>query len=425
MERESGDSVATPSLWRNPDFTRLWFAQVISAAGSAITGLALPLTAILVLHAGPGQMSLLRIADFAPHVLFSLIFGVWVDHARRRPILVGADLGRALLLATIPLAAALGVVTFAQLWAVTFAVGTLTACSTLASVAILPAIVPRGQLVAANSRLATTDGILALAAPSLAGGLVQLVGAPRAILADALSYLGSAATLRRLRATEAARPREERGAVWREMGTGLRELVRTPALRALTLAGSVGTFGTAMQSVVSVLFVINELHFAPALLGLLGACGGVGGLLGAACAGRATRRLGVGPAIVLGQLLWALGALFAPLAPHGAALIPVICAGSVVTNLGGTLWGVGQMSLRQAITPAGLFARATAARRLPLFGMQIAGAALGGVLGTVIGLRPTLLLGGLGLVAATLLLALSPIRGIRDLATAGDSPATS
>ncbi len=421
MVRMRGVAEPTPNLWWNRDFMRLWFAQVISTAGTVVTGLALPITAIALLHAGPGQMSLLSIAGFAPNLAFGLFAGVWVDRARRRPILVGADLGRALLLATVPLAALLGVVTFAQLVVVAFAVGTLSACSSLAAVAILPAIVPREQLVAANSRLATTDAALALAAPTVAGALIQLVGAPRAILADALSYLGSALTLRRLRAVEGAAPVAVRATVWREMGAGLRELVRTPALRALTVAVSVGTFGTAMQGVASALFLLNDLHLTPALLGLLGACGGAGSLLGAAGAGRATRRLGVGPTIVLGQLVWAAGALVAPFAHAGPTLVPLVGAGVAIAGFGGALWGVSQISLRQALTPQRLFARATAARRLPMFGMQIAGAALAGVLGSAIGVRETLFLGGLGLVAATLLLAFSPIRTIRDLDDVADT----
>ncbi len=406
-----------PSLWRNRAFVRLWCAQVISNAGTAITGLALPLTAILLLNATPAQMSGLRIAEFAPNVLFGLFAGVWVDRARRQPILVGADLGRAALLASIPLAAILGVVTWPQLWIVAFAVSTLTVCSSLAAVALLPAIVPQRHLVEANSRLATTDALLTIAAPSAAGGLIQLVGPPRAILADAASYVFSAVTLRGLRATEAiARPRTGRGAIWREIGEGLRELRRTAALRALTLSVSVGTFGTAMQGTVSLLFVIRELGLTPALLGLVGACGGGGALIGAACAGRATRRLGIGSTLILGNLLWAVGAVVAPLTPRGGAGILLIGAGAALASLGGALWGVSQMSLRQALTPPRLFARATAARRLPMFGMQIVGAVLGGALGSAIGLRATLLLGATGLFVGCLLLYLSPIRAIHDLA---------
>ena len=147
---------------------------------------------------------------------------------------------------------------------------------------------------------------------------------------------------------------------------------------------------------------------------------GGGALVGAACAGRVAGRLGVGRAILAGNLLWAIGAMLGPLAPRGAAAFPLVGAGAALASLGGALWGVGQMSLRQAITPVGLFARATAARRLPMFGMQIAGAALGGLLGPAIGLRATLFVGAAGLVASALVIYFSPVRGIRDLASVGD-----
>ncbi len=418
MREQQRVTEPSANLWRNGAFLRLWFAQVVSNAGSAITGYALPLTAILVLGAGPAQMALLRGADFVPHLLFGLFAGVWIDRARRQPILVGADLGRAVLLATIPLATLLGVVSFPQLWVVVFAVSTLTACSSLAAVSLLPRIVPPRQLVAANSRLATTDAVLAIAMPSAASGVVQLVGAPRAVLADALSYLVSAFTLRRLRVAETAdSARLTRAIVGREIAEGLRELVRTPALRALTIAVSVGTFGTAMQSTVSFLFLLNELHLTPLLIGVLGTCGGAGGIVGAACAGRASRHLGIGPTIIIGNLLWGVGALMAPLAPHEGTLI-VLGVGTFVASAGGAIWSVNQMSLRQAITPAGLFARATAARRLPMFGMQLLGAALGGYLGIAIGLRATLLLGALALLASALLLLASPIRATHALTSA-------
>ena len=418
MREQQGVAETPANLWRNGAFLRLWFAQIVSNAGSAITGYALPLTAILVLGAGPVQMALLRGAEFVPHLLFGLFAGVWIDRARRQPILVGADLGRAGLLATIPLATLLGVVSFPQLWLVVFAVSTLTACSSLAAVSLLPRIVPAHQLIAANSRLTTTDAALAIAMPSAASGIVQFVGAPRAILADALSYLVSASTLRRLRTTETAeRARITRAIVACEIAEGLRELIRTPALRALTIAVSVGTFGTAMQSTVSFLFLLNELHLTPILIGVLGTCGGAGGLVGAACAARASRHLGVGPAIIIGNLLWGVGTLAAPLAPHTGTLV-VLGVGTFIASVGGAIWSVNQMSLRQAITPSGLFARSTAARRLPMFGMQILGAALAGYLGIAIGLRATLLLGALALLASALLLLASPIRATHVLTSA-------
>jgi MFS family permease len=406
---------APPSLWRNRAFLRLWFAGIVSGVGGQVTALALPLTAVVALDATPADMGLLRGAGIVPDVLLVLFAGVWVDRVRRQSILIGADLGRALLLGSVPLAALAGAPTLPQLWFVAFAVGTLAVFSSLASISILPAIVPKAQLVEANSRLTVTGSVLTIAGPNVAGGLIQVVGAPKAILADAVSYVLSAWSLRGVGRSEVVPRRAGGASTWRDIGEGIRELVRTPLLRSLTLSISVGAFGLGMQSTVQLLFLVDELGFGPALVGVAAAFGGAGSLVGAAAAGRVARRLGAGPTIVLGNAVWAAGALVVPLAGLGGGGLLVVGAGQAIASAGGSLWGVTQMSLRQAITPVGLFARATAARRIPMSGMQLAGALLGGLLGGVIGLRATLVVGALGLVAAWLLLLLSPVRGVRDL----------
>jgi hypothetical protein len=405
---------AAPSLWRNRGFLRLWFAGIVSGAGGQITALALPLTAVVALDATSADMGLLRGAGILPELLFALFAGVWVDRVRRQGILIGTDLGRALLLGSIPLAAFFGRPTLPHLWLVAFAVGSLTVFSSLASISILPAIVPKSQLVEANSRLTVTGAILTIAGPGIAGGVIQAVGSPKAIAADVASYVLSALSLRGLGAREAP-PRRQSGGVWREIGEGMRELVRTPLLRSLTLSISLGAFGLGMQSTVQLLFLVDELGFSPALVGIAAGFGGAGSLVGAAAAGRVPRRLGTGQTIVLGNALWAAGAVIVPLAGLGGGDLLVVAAGQAVASAGGSLWGVSQMSLRQAITPVGLFARATAARRIPMSGMQLAGAMLAGALGGAIGLRPTLLLGAVGLTLACLLLLLSPVREVRDI----------
>jgi Na+/melibiose symporter-like transporter len=403
-----------PSLWRNRAFLRLLFAGIVSNAGNQITGLALPLTAVVALDATSAEMGWLRGAGILPELLFALAAGVWVDRARRQAILVGADLGRALLLGSVPLAALFGGPTLPHLWLVAFAVGSLTVFSSLASVSILPALVPRSQLVEANSRLTVSGSVLTIAGPGVAGGLIQIVGAPKAIAADAASCVLSALSLRGL-GTREAPPRRPFGGVWREIGEGMRELVRTPLLRSLTVSISVGAFGLGMQSTVQLLFLVDELGLTPALVGIAAACGGGGSLVGAALAGRASRRLGTGPTIVLGNALWAAGAVIVPLAGLGSGDMLVVAAGQAIASAGGSLWGVNQMSLRQAVTPVELFARATAARRIPMSGMQLAGAALAGALGGAIGLRATLLLGAVGLAAGCLLLLFSPVREVREI----------
>jgi len=404
------------SLWRNRAFTRLWAAQILSRAGTEITRIALPLTAVLVIGATPAQMGMLSVAGSLPNLLFGLFAGVWVDRVRRGPVLVGADLGRAILIGSIPAAVMVGHLTFMHLVLVVFASATLTIFFTLASVSILPSLVARQQLVDANSKLALSDSIIGIAGPGAAGGLIQLVTAPRAIIVDAVSYLLSALSLKGITASERpSRRAASGGTIWGEIGEGVRELVRTPVLRAMTLAASMGTLGGAMQQTVLMLFLVRVLELSPALIGLIFAFASAGSLVGSALAGRAAQRLGTGPAIIVGNGLWAGGTLIIPLA--GLALGPdllFLCLGQTLAGLGATLWSVNQMSLRQQITPVALFGRATAARRFLIFGTAAVGALVGGYLGTALGLRATLVMGAVGFSAGFLLLFWSPVRRVRD-----------
>jgi predicted MFS family arabinose efflux permease len=224
---------------------------------------------------------------------------------------------------------------------------------------------------------------------------------------DTVSYLVSALSLKGIVAAEQPPTSAQRRSVWAEIGEGIRELVRTPVLRALAVAISIGTFGLAVQETVLLLYFTRNLGFTPAIIGGIYAIGGVGALAGAVVASRVAQRVGVGRAIVLGNLLWALGVL---LIPFVADNIVLIGTGQIVAHLGAIIWSVNQMSLRQQITPVGLFARATAARRVLMYSLQMTGALLGGVLGTAIGLLPTLVLGAFGLFVGFLLTFFSPVR---------------
>ena len=409
-------SGTAPSIWQNRGFLQLWLAQVISKAGSYVTNLALPLTAVLALGATPTQMGLLAAAGSLPNLLFSLIAGVWVDRTRRRPILVWTELGRAVLLGSVSLAAVLGSVTFAHLYVVAFVAGTLGVFFTIASVAVLPAVVPKDQLVAANSAVAMSDLVLQIAGPGAAGGLIQLVSAPKAIVVDALSYLVSAGTLGRVRIVEQPPTRAARRSIWTEIGAGLHELMRTPLLRALTLSGVVGAFGLSMQGAVWMLFVVRELGLGPAALGLLGTIGGIAAMGGAILAARTSHGLGIGPAVILGQALWTIGAVLPALAGlAGGAWAPLI-AGTIATSVGATIFSVNQMSMRQQLSDVGLLGRVTAARRFLVLGAAPLGATLGGVLGSLVGLRLTLLVGAIGPLLALLVVFYSPVRATQVVA---------
>ena len=169
-------------LWHNRAFTRLWIAHVTSGAGTAITTVALPLTAVLVLGASPSEMGLLAAAGSLPNLLFGFVAGVWVDRVRRRPILVWADIGRALLLVSIPAAAWMGQLTFSQIWIVTFAARSLTVFFQIAAISLLPALVEKRELVAANSRLSTSDAVLAIAGPAVAAAWCSFSALPKPFL---------------------------------------------------------------------------------------------------------------------------------------------------------------------------------------------------------------------------------------------------
>ncbi|MEM7531707.1 MAG: MFS transporter [Chloroflexota bacterium] len=423
------------SLWRNPSFSRLWIAQIVSNAGSQITRVALPLTAVLTINATPAQMGMIGTASSLPNLLFSLFVGVWVDRSQRRPLLIAADLGRALLLGSIPIAVFIGQLTFIHLLVVAFGMATLGILSTIASVSILPTIVSDDQLVEANGKLSSSSSFLQIAGPSLAGGLVQLVTAPIAIIGDAISYFLSAFLLRGM-ITDEAMPKaaQARRNMWQEIGEGIHELFRTPVLQALTISSAVGALGNAVYRTMFILFVTRDLGMSPLLIGIVYTCGGVGALLGALIVEPTTRVMGVGRAIVLGNFLWAAGMIVIPLAIFVAGImIPVtapissmlgiseafliVCVGEAISSIGATIYSVAQMSLRQHITPTHLFGRSTAARRFFVLGLSTGGAALGGVLGTVIGVQPTLLIGALGMGAGFIVVLFSAVIHVKSLKT--------
>ena len=415
-------------LWKNRAFTRLWVAHVTSGAGTAITTVALPLTAVLVLGATPSEMGLLAAAGSLPNLLFGLFAGVWVDRVRRRPILVWADLGRALLLVSVPAAAWLGNLSFLQIWIVTFAAGTLTVFFQIAAISVLPALVEKSELVEANSRLSTSDAVVAIAGPAAAGGLVQLFSAPKAILIDAVSYLFSALALSGVTedepnsaappdADDAKGPKEQFRsavvAVGQEVGEGVLELLRTPLLRTLTITSSMGMLAGSMSAAVQMLFLVDQLNFTPSVIGTVLACGGAGSLLGALLSGRVAKILQVGMTLVVGKLLWIAGSLLLASADLIGYQVGAAGAALALSGLGSTIYFVNQISLRQTITSIRLLGRVTAARRFVLFGVATIGAFVGGALGETIGLRATLLVSSAALTMELVLLIFSAVRRAR------------
>ncbi|HEX5506669.1 MAG TPA: MFS transporter [Thermomicrobiales bacterium] len=403
-------------LWRHPDFLKLWAGQTVSAFGDQVSLLALPLAAVLALHAGAAQMGFLTAAGRAPVLLLGLFAGVWADRLRRRPLLIGADLGRALLLGSIPAVALLGRLTLPYLYMVAFLVGALAVVFSVAYQAYLPALVARAELVEGNSKLTATRSIAQIAGPGLAGALVQLLTAPVAILADAVSFLASALSLGLIGKPE-ARLRAVRGesSTRGEIGEGLRLVWRNPVLRAA--AGCGGTYNccNAMILALYVLYLARGLALPPALIGVILAALGPGSLLGALVAVRAARRFGLGPTIVGGIAVAGGANLLVPLAGGPLAVVaPVLVAAAFVNGFGQPLYNINQVSLRQAITPDRLQGRMNATMTVVVGGAAPLGALLGGALGAAIGPRAALALGACGTLLACLWIVCSPVLALRE-----------
>jgi MFS family permease len=404
-------------LWRHPQFVKLWAGETISQFGTQISQLAIPLTAALVLNATPLQMGLLGAFEFAPFLLLSLFAGVWVDRLRRRPVLIIADVGRAILLGSIPAAALLGVLHIEQLYVVGLLTGVLTVFFDVAYQSYLPALVSREHLIEGNSKLQASVAVAQIAGPGAAGVLVQLITAPLAVLADAASFVASAMFLLLIRAPEPVPEHHAKGtsSIWAELREGLAVVLGNPLLRSI--AGCTATsnlFGNAMMAVY-VLYATRQLGIEPALLGIIFAAGGPGALLGSLLAGRVADRFGFGSTIVGSIVIGALANLLVPLASGPLTVVAgMLMLAAFIAGLCNPVYNINQVSLRQAITPDRLQGRMNASVRFIVWGTIPIGAVLGGALGQAIGLWPTLLSMALCSLLAPLWVVFSPVRQLRS-----------
>jgi predicted MFS family arabinose efflux permease len=403
-------------LWRNADFMKLWAGQTISSLGSHITRDGLPLLAVITLSATPAEMGILSAVSGAPVLLFGLAAGVWVDRLRRRPVLVAADVGRALLLASIPAAAFLGVLGMPQLYVVAALVGQLAVVFSVAYRSYLPSLVERAHIVEGNSKLAMSESVAELAGSGVTGVLVQVLTAPVAILLDSLSFAASVVSIALIRKPEPPpAPPESRKPILRELQEGLRLALGNPTLRAL--AGGAGTLAFLGNFFAALygLYAIRVLGMGPAILGITIAMGGVGSMLGAALAKPAAKRFGLGRALMLSLVLGSCASMLIPLArgPLPVA-VAMMMAAQVFGDCFDTVCSVNETSLRQAITPDRLLGRMNATVGFIADGAGPMGALVGGFLGGVIGLRPTLALAALGGACAAAWLFASPIRRLQD-----------
>jgi MFS family permease len=404
-------------LWRHPDFLKLWSAETISQFGSQVTGLALPFVAIVTLDVTPFEVALLGVVEFAPFILVSLPAGVWVDRLQRRPILIVGDLGRAALLGSIPIAYGLDVLTIWQLYVVGFAVGVLTVFFDVAYMSYLPSLVSRDQLVDGNSKLEISRSGAQLAGPAIAGGLVQAITAPFAILVDALSFVASGLFVMRIRKREEV-PEREAGrspfaGMKAELSEGLRYVLGHRYLRWIAASTAAFNFFGNVIWTMFLVYAVRELGLSAGTIGVVFAIGNAGALVAAFATSRVAGKLGVGPAIVVGAAT-GIAVLLVPLAPESGP-IPYLVAAQLIMSFGVVLYNVTQGSFRQAITPERLQGRMNSVMRFMVWGVMPLGMLLGGAIASAFSLHAAIWVGAIGMSLAFLPVLLSPVRTLREM----------
>ncbi|MER5203945.1 MFS transporter [Streptomyces sp. NPDC002825] len=402
-----------PALLRERTFRRYWTGQTVSLAGDQISLIAIPLAAVLVLGADAAAMGLLKTAELLPALLLNLPIGAWADRqVSRRRAMIAADLGRAALVLSLPVAYALDALTLGQLYAVAFGIGALTVLFEVCNVTLFVALVPTERYVQANALINGSRSMAWLAGPGVGGLLVQFLTAPFALVADALTYLVSAGYLTRVRPVEPPPAPVTKG----HFTEGLRWVVRERSMRALFAASGTVQFFNLMFHTLFVLYATTELGIGAGLLGLVLAAGAVGGLLGAAWSGAIVRRIGVGSSIVAGFLGFTLPLLLIPLASGPTPLVVgVLFVAEFLSCVGVMMVDIAVGSFQMAVIPDAVRARVMGAFRTLNHGFRPLGALVGGLLGTAVGLRPTLWIATAGAVLAVLWLLPSPVPRMREL----------
>lgn len=462
------------SIFRQPDFAKLWSAATISLFGTQISAVAIPFIAAVVLKASPGEVGLLTTIDFLPFILFTLPAGVWVDRLRRRPILIAADVGRAALLASIPVAAVAGALSMPQLYVVGFLTGTLTVFFDVADQSYLPSVVGRDQLVDGNAKLQMSTSAAQVLGQPVGGGLVAALTAPIAMVVDVVSYLVSAVLILLIRRPEAppgsaaaapasgspvaaatqaddvtepspvgvqvlveaaaaeqdaggsaATSGPKRRGMRAEVGEGLRYILGHRLLsRIAATTGSSNLFGNIGFAIFPV-YAYVVLALTPAEVGLIGGFGGAGVLLGALISGRVAERAGLGPTIVGSIFLGGVFTLLVPVAmlvPRPGA--PAVLAGALfLASITNVVYNVNQVSLRQAITPDAMLGRMNATMRFLVWGTIPVGSLIGAGLAETVGVETTVWISGFLGLLAFLPAFFSPVRTLQRIPSAEEAAA--
>ena len=417
-----------PSLFHHPNFRKLWVGDTISQFGTQVSQLAIPLVAILFLNATPFEVALLGTVEFLPFLLFTLPAGAWVDRLHRRPILIIGDLGRALALASIPVAYALGTLTIAQLYVVGFAMGILTVFFDVSYQSYLPSLVDRDQLVEGNAKLQASQSAAQIVGPGLGGYVIGVLTAPIAVIVDAASYLASALFVFSIRGSEAPIPPRDGSPTGRvervrafggEIREGLAFVVGHPYLRMIAGATSTSNLFGNIATGILLVYVVRVLLLDPLQIGLVFSLGSIGAFAGALVANLIAARIGVGRTIVAAMALNGPATLLIAIAPV-ANPMPFLVASVALGSFTGLVYNINQVSFRQAITPERMQGRMNATMRFLVWGTIPIGSVLSGILATLFGLSTTIWIGAILSFTPVLFLVFSSVRTITTMPTSPD-----
>ncbi|HEY3513061.1 MULTISPECIES: MFS transporter [Kribbella] len=401
-------------ILRHPDFRRLWLADLLSQLGSRLTMFAVPLLAVLTLDATTFQVSLLRTCETAAWLLLGLFAGAWVDRVRCLPVLIAADLGRAVLFGSVPVAAVFGVLSLPQLYVVLALAGVLTVLFDVAHSTYPPRLLNADQLLPGNAKLAANHSVAAVIGAGVGGVLVQWIGAAVTIGLDALSFVWSAIWLRSIRTSEPAPVKPERPHLRHEIRDGLQYVFKHPLLRPLALNTMVTMLFQAAAGAIMVVYLVRGVHLQPATIGILSMIGLLGAILASAVTEKISTRYGDARTLLLSStgigVAFTLQALTAPGWQVSWYVAATLLAGFCII-----VSYILQVSIRQQLCPPELQGRVSATMSFVSWGAAPIGSLLGGALGTAFGLHTTLWIAGLGTLAGNSVLYFSPLRRLRSI----------
>jgi MFS family permease len=415
-ESQTIGEVQSRSLWHNADFVRFWTGETVSLFGTQVTYLALPLTAIYTFHASALEVGFLRFVQLAPYIGLAMLFGVWVDRHRRRPVMLWTNAVRMVLIGLIPVLHWAGWLDMPVLLVIACTVGIASVMFDVSWMPYVPSVVDPGHYFEANAKMAFSTSASTVAGPGLAGALVAALTAPVTLVVDAFSYLVSIVSLLSIRTREQVPPSPARRHVWRELRSGLTWVFGKPILRWLAFGGFWANFSLITVWTVFLLYGTYQLRFSSSTLGLIFTISSTGGVLGALIAGRVIKRFPLGPAYFVSLSGLLLGPVVIVLAAGPRALVVgLMILSFFITNLGLGIANVVVVTLRQVSTPQALMSRMTACFRMLLYGGGAVGGLAAGLLASWVGDKNALIVTAVASAVAALFLAMSPVTRLRDL----------